>query len=58
MNFVADTESTKKGQKTFVATWGPLDAVLVRGKFVDISETTIKRMIHDPEYTHMFHGVI
>uniref|UniRef100_M1DTY9 Integrase core domain containing protein n=1 Tax=Solanum tuberosum TaxID=4113 RepID=M1DTY9_SOLTU len=30
---------------------GPLNSIMVRGKSIDISETTINRMLHGPEYT-------
>ncbi|KAH0689073.1 hypothetical protein KY289_016431 [Solanum tuberosum] len=50
-NFAADTETTNRGQKAFASTWGPLNSIVVWGKSVDISETTINRMLHGPEYT-------
>ncbi|KAL3368851.1 hypothetical protein AABB24_009587 [Solanum stoloniferum] len=43
MNFVADTETTKRGQRDIAITWGPLNSIIVRGKSVDISEATINR---------------
>ncbi|KAH0769425.1 hypothetical protein KY290_013406 [Solanum tuberosum] len=51
MNFVAHTETTKKDQKEFASTWGPLNSIVVRGTFVDISEAAINRMLHGPTYT-------
>ncbi|KAH0781386.1 hypothetical protein KY290_000984 [Solanum tuberosum] len=51
MNFAADTKTTKRGQKDIAITWGPLISIMVRGKSIDISEATINRMLHGPEYT-------
>ncbi|KAH0736615.1 hypothetical protein KY285_012322 [Solanum tuberosum] len=38
MNFAADIETTKHGQKDIAITWGPLNSIIVRGKSIDISE--------------------
>ncbi|KAH0698590.1 hypothetical protein KY284_012805 [Solanum tuberosum] len=43
-------KTIKRGQKTLVRTWGPLNSIVVRGKSVDISEDTINKMLHGPEY--------
>uniref|UniRef100_M1DW28 Uncharacterized protein n=1 Tax=Solanum tuberosum TaxID=4113 RepID=M1DW28_SOLTU len=51
MNFAAETETTKCGQKDIASTWGPLNSIIVRGKLVDVSEATINRILHGPEYT-------
>ncbi|KAH0709098.1 hypothetical protein KY284_010525 [Solanum tuberosum] len=51
MNFAADTETTKSGQKDMASTWGPLNSILVRGKSIDISEASINRILHGPEYS-------
>ncbi|KAH0709206.1 hypothetical protein KY284_010633 [Solanum tuberosum] len=51
MNFTAHTEITKKGKKAFATTWPPLAEVVFRGEAVDISETTLKKFLHGPEYT-------
>ncbi|KAH0698666.1 hypothetical protein KY284_012881 [Solanum tuberosum] len=51
MNFVAHSETTKRDYKEFASTWGPLNSIMVRGTFVDISEATINRMLHGPTYT-------
>ncbi|KAH0773539.1 hypothetical protein KY290_010676 [Solanum tuberosum] len=51
MNFTAHTEITKKGKKAVATTWPPLAEVVLRGEVVDISETTLKRFLHGPEYT-------
>ncbi|KAH0689131.1 hypothetical protein KY289_016489 [Solanum tuberosum] len=50
MNFAADTETTKHGKKDMAITWAPLNAIIVRGKLTDISEASINRMLHGPEY--------
>uniref|UniRef100_M1DI74 Integrase core domain containing protein n=1 Tax=Solanum tuberosum TaxID=4113 RepID=M1DI74_SOLTU len=46
MNFPAETVTTKPGKKYIAITWGPLNSIIVRGKPIDISETTINRMLH------------
>uniref|UniRef100_M1DVF2 Integrase core domain containing protein n=1 Tax=Solanum tuberosum TaxID=4113 RepID=M1DVF2_SOLTU len=51
MNFVADTETTKRGQKYMVITWGPLNSIINRGKSIDISKASINRMLYSPEYS-------
>ncbi|KAH0748227.1 hypothetical protein KY290_027459 [Solanum tuberosum] len=51
MNMAAETETTKRAQKTLAATFVPLDTIIIRGKTVNISEETINRMLHGPEYT-------
>lgn len=51
MNFVAHTETTKKGKKTVTTTWTSLAQVIVRDEVVEISETTINMFLHGPEYT-------
>uniref|UniRef100_M1DHD6 Uncharacterized protein n=1 Tax=Solanum tuberosum TaxID=4113 RepID=M1DHD6_SOLTU len=51
MNFVAETETTKRDQKDVATTWGPLNSIMVWGTSIDISEATINRMLHSPEYT-------
>uniref|UniRef100_M1D9B6 Putative plant transposon protein domain-containing protein n=1 Tax=Solanum tuberosum TaxID=4113 RepID=M1D9B6_SOLTU len=51
MNFAADTETTKRGQKDMASTWGPLNSIIVRGKSIDISEALINRMLYGPEYS-------
>ncbi|KAH0722909.1 hypothetical protein KY290_005575 [Solanum tuberosum] len=51
MNFVADTETTKRGQKYMAITWGPLNSIIVRGKSIDISEASINRMLYGSEYS-------
>jgi len=50
MNFVAEIETTKCGQKDIAITWGPLNSNTVRGKSIDISKATINKMLHGPEY--------
>ncbi|KAH0715035.1 hypothetical protein KY284_007940 [Solanum tuberosum] len=50
INFAAETETTKHRQKDIASTWGPLDSIIVRGTFVNISKSTINRMLHGPEY--------
>uniref|UniRef100_M1E0J0 Putative plant transposon protein domain-containing protein n=1 Tax=Solanum tuberosum TaxID=4113 RepID=M1E0J0_SOLTU len=51
MNLAAETETTKRAHKIVAATLGPLDIVIVRGKIINISEETINRMLHAPDYT-------
>uniref|UniRef100_M1E122 Uncharacterized protein n=1 Tax=Solanum tuberosum TaxID=4113 RepID=M1E122_SOLTU len=51
MNFTAETETTKWGKKDLASTWGPLNSIMVRGKWIDISEATINKMMHGLEYT-------
>uniref|UniRef100_M1DXK6 Integrase core domain containing protein n=1 Tax=Solanum tuberosum TaxID=4113 RepID=M1DXK6_SOLTU len=51
MNFVADTETMKRGQKDMAITWSPLTSIIVRGKSIDISEALINRMLHGLEYS-------
>ncbi|KAH0748213.1 hypothetical protein KY290_027445 [Solanum tuberosum] len=54
MNFVAETETTKCGQRDNAITWVPLNSIIVRGESIDISEATINRMLHGPNYTVPF----
>ncbi|KAH0699034.1 hypothetical protein KY284_013249 [Solanum tuberosum] len=51
MNFAADTETTKHGQKDMAITWGPLNSIVVRGKSIDISEASINKMLYGSEYS-------
>ncbi|KAH0698454.1 hypothetical protein KY284_012669 [Solanum tuberosum] len=51
MNIVAETETTKRAQKTLAATLSPLDTITIRGTIVNISEETIDTMLHCLEYT-------
>ncbi|KAH0685649.1 hypothetical protein KY290_017171 [Solanum tuberosum] len=50
INFAADTETTKHGLKDMAITWAPLNSIIVWGKSTDISEVSINRMLHGPEY--------
>jgi len=51
MNFAADTETTKRGQKDMASTWGPLNSIIVRGKSIDISKASINRIFYGLEYS-------
>jgi len=51
MNFAADTETTKRGQKEIAINWGPLNSNIVRGNSIDISEGSINRILYGPEYS-------
>ncbi|KAH0781800.1 hypothetical protein KY290_001398 [Solanum tuberosum] len=51
MNFVAEIETTKCGQKDTAITLGPFNSIIVWGKSIDISEATINRMMHGPKYS-------
>ena len=49
-NPAATTETTKRGQKDFAATLGPLDLIIIKGKSIDILKIYIKRMLHGSDY--------
>lgn len=46
-NPAATTETTKRGQKDFAATLGPLDLIIIKGKSIDILKIYIKRCCKD-----------
>ncbi|KAH0768934.1 hypothetical protein KY290_012915 [Solanum tuberosum] len=50
MNTVVVTETTKRAQKTLATILAPLDTITIQGKIVNISEESINRMLHGPEY--------
>ncbi|KAH0725566.1 hypothetical protein KY284_001431 [Solanum tuberosum] len=49
-NFYAEIETMKRGHKYIAITLGPFNSI-VWGKSIDISEATINRMLHGPEYS-------
>lgn len=49
MKLVAANETTKRGQREFATTVGPLDSIIVRGKSFDILESFINRILHGPD---------
>uniref|UniRef100_M1E0A8 Uncharacterized protein n=1 Tax=Solanum tuberosum TaxID=4113 RepID=M1E0A8_SOLTU len=51
MNFSADTQTMKRGQKDMAITWGPLNSIIVRGKSIDIFEASINRILYGPKYS-------
>ncbi|KAH0746319.1 hypothetical protein KY285_007976 [Solanum tuberosum] len=51
LNFAAEIETINRGQRDISITRVPLNSIIVWGKSIDISEATINRMLHAPEYS-------
>lgn len=50
MNLAAAAETTKRRQKEFATTLGPLESIIVRVKSIDNSDTSINWILHEPKY--------
>lgn len=49
MNLASTSKSTKRGHKD-VVTLGQLASIIARGNSIDISESSINRILHAPDY--------